>query len=92
MAQRIKVERVRFRSRKPVALELGVTLPPGTYPGKRKQIGLIAYDGMTWTRPEYKIELSGDQLAAMGRRGKDNLISMEYDITTQVRAGDLAVI
>ena len=92
MAQRIKVERVRFRSRKPVALDPGVTLPPGTYPGKRKQIGLIAYDGMTWTRPEYKIELSGDQLAAMGHTGKENLISVEYDITSQVRAGDLAVI
>ena len=93
MAPRIKEERVSFRSRKPVILEPGVTLPPGTYPGKRKQFGLSTLGGISWTPLQYNIELSGEQLVAMGHKGKEHhLISTEYDITSQVRAGDLAVI
>ena len=46
---------------------------------------------MSWTKPEYTIELTADQLASIGVRISPNVTSAKYDVTTFVRSGELTV-
>ncbi len=74
-----------------VELELNVVLPPGFYAGTEIRIGLETTSGVSWTKPEYTIELTADQLASIGVRISPNVTSAKYDVTTFVRSGELTV-
>jgi len=49
-------------------------------------------DGMRWTRPQYSIEFSADQLTAMGAENiGEDAISEDWDVTIFVTSGDLTI-
>ena len=71
-----------------VAIEGGLTLPPGRYRAVELRIEVPALSKREFTDPEYHVELSGRQIVAMGGTlGANGLISAEYDVTRQVREG-----
>jgi hypothetical protein len=71
-----------------VAIEVGLTLPPGYYRAVKRQIAGPTPSKRQLTDPEYFIELSGRQIVAMGGSlGAAGLISADVDVTRQVREG-----
>jgi hypothetical protein len=75
-----------------VELEAGVTLPVGRYVGTANELSISTLQGPSWAKPVYRIELTVEQLAAMGIAPKaQNLMSIEYDVTKFVRSGALIV-
>jgi hypothetical protein len=71
-----------------VAIEGGLTLPPGRYRAVERRIEVPALSKRQFTDPEYHVELSGRQIVAMGGTlGANGLITAEYDVTRQVREG-----
>jgi hypothetical protein len=91
MSQETRQGDVLLEVRAPVELEPGVVLPPGSYNGTSKETGLHTLQGVSWTPATYHIELSGDQLAAIGANVVDDLVSTEYDVTRYVQAGMIEV-
>jgi hypothetical protein len=50
-----------------IEIEAGVVLPPGQYSGTEWRTGLETMSGeVSWAAPQYKIELTADQLASIG--------------------------
>jgi hypothetical protein len=88
---KVKTRPVNLVAREAVEIEPNVFLPAGTYTAVEKQLGMATMGGVSWTRPEYKIELTAEQLGAMGMKHSANLISVEFDVSKFVRAGNLAV-
>ena len=81
-----QTKRIQFTARTPVAIHEGLILAPGTYPGTVTRIGVPAYGGdLSWKAPQYKIELTGAQLTAMGQRGGGLMSPVELDVTHLVR-------
>ena len=82
-----QTKRIQFTARTPVAIHEGlILLAPGTYPGNVTRIGVPAYGGdLSWKVPQYKIELTGAQLTAMGQRGGGLMSPVEFDVTHLVR-------
>ena len=68
-------------------------MPAGSHIGTSKVIGVPLLAGeIVWNLPTYVVEFSPDQLAAVGaRNGIGNLVSLDYDVTTFVTAGQLVV-
>jgi hypothetical protein len=67
-------------------------LQPGRYLGKCKQIGVPMIGGIiSWTAPEYKLELSAEQMKSMGARNTAHLISEEFAVTPHVSRGEIKV-
>ena len=75
----------------PVELEPGVLLPRGTYRGRMRQGGIDTFQGIVWTDQEFKLEFTGDKLAAMGKSDGARFQSIEYDVSKFVRAGQIQV-
>jgi hypothetical protein len=89
---RLQTRAVMLEATQAVELEPGVVLPPGYYTGAETRTGLATVSGdVSWTKPEYKIELTKDQLTSIGARVSPNLTSMKVDVTKFVRSGELAV-
>jgi hypothetical protein len=77
---------------KNVELESGVVIPPGIYPGTSSQTSIETNDkGTILTPPEYRLELTADQLVSMGGRTTRDLVSSEPDVTKFVQSGDILV-
>jgi hypothetical protein len=74
-----------------IEIEPGVILPAGSYNSMQKQIRLATLSGMSWTKPEYMVELSADQLVYMVAKNMENCISIEYDLTKFVRLGQIVI-
>jgi hypothetical protein len=73
-----------------VAIDGGLTLPPGRYRGVNRRIEVSTLSKRRSVDAEYLIELSGKQIVAMGGTlGVAGLISAELDVTPQVRDGRL---
>jgi len=92
MGQTVKLESVQLIVVKPFRLDDDpeILLSPGTYPGQRRQIGMATLGGVSWTKPDYRLELSvGQQKAMSGKRTR--IIAIEYDVTDHVRRGELQV-
>jgi hypothetical protein len=71
-----------------VAIEGGLTLPPGYYRAVKRRIEGPTPSKPQPTDPEYLIELSGRQIVAMGGTlGAAGLISANVDVTRQAREG-----
>jgi hypothetical protein len=71
-----------------VAIEGGLTLPPGYYRAVKRRIEGLTPSKPQPTDPEYLIELSGRQIVAMGGTlGAAGLISADVDVTRQAREG-----
>jgi hypothetical protein len=71
-----------------VAIEGGLTLPPGYYRAVKRRMEDPTPSKRQLTDPEYLIELSGRQIVAMGGSlGAAGLISADVDVTRQVREG-----
>ncbi|WP_212438718.1 hypothetical protein, partial [Bradyrhizobium sp. AUGA SZCCT0431] len=65
--------------------------PPSSY-GCDKCPRHLMGGGMRWTKPQYSIEFSADQLRSMGAKGiGEDSISEEWDVTEFVSSGDLAI-
>jgi hypothetical protein len=47
--------------------------------------------GVSWTRSQYKLEFTADQLASLKNQVQPNLISEKLDVTKFVRSGQLIV-
>lgn len=91
---RNKAEAVTLVVDKPVRLDddKEVLLAAGRYVGLRKQIGMPTMGGkISWTSPEYKLELTKDQLVAMGAKNVGHYISIEYDVSGHVKRGEITV-
>ena len=84
-----QTKRIQFTARTPVAIHEGLILAPGTYPGTVTRIGVPAYGGdLSWKAPQYKIELTGAQLTAMGQRVRRHAPSPHaQDHPARVRLG-----
>ncbi len=70
---------VRLAVTRPVEIKQGLVLPPGTYDGISRRTRVATQDGVTWTEPEYRVDVQKD------------LMSLDYDVTKFVRAGDILV-
>ncbi len=86
------VRRITLSAADKVEIERGIVLPPGSYDAIERQAGLELVDRTRWSEPEYRIEITADQLARMGAKNGEQLLSMEYDVTKFVRWGQLTVI
>lgn len=84
--------RITLSAANKVEIERGIVLPPGSYDGIERQAGLELVDRTRWSEPEYRIEMTADQLARIGANNTEQLLSMEYDVTKFVRWGQLTVI
>ena len=90
---RLQTRAVMLEATQAVELEPGVVLPPGNYTGTETRTGLATASGdVSWTKPEYKIKLTADQLANMGATYTENIIAEEIDVTKFVRSGELTAI
>jgi hypothetical protein len=90
MAQRLYEKAVRMTVMKNVELESGVVIPPGIYPGTSSQTSIETNDkGTILTEPEYRLELTADQLVSMGGQTARDLVSSEFDVTKFVQSGDI---
>ncbi|WP_454616507.1 hypothetical protein [Bradyrhizobium cenepequi] len=87
----VRRQSVRLDTGMSIELEPGVVMPPGSYRGQSKQLGMATLNGVSWTQPEYTVEFSGQQLAAMGMQNASNIISIDYNVTKYVRLGQIAV-
>jgi hypothetical protein len=92
MASKVKSRQVTLIASNPVEIEPGITLPAGRYHGTEKQLGIALMGGMSWTKPDYKMELTASQLEAMGAKPSTSLISIEFGISRFVRSGELTVV
>ena len=92
MGQTVKLESVQLIVAKPFRLDDDpeILLSPGTYPGQRRQIGMATLGGVSWTKPDYRLELSVGQLKAMSGK-HTRIIAIEYDVTDHVRRGEIQV-
>ena len=75
----------------PIQIEPGVILPAGTYTATEGQTGVYLRGKLNWGNPDYHIELSAEQLAEMGVKTSQGLISAEIPLTKFVRSGHLKV-
>ena len=91
MTTRVQRRSVRLTAAAPVEIEPGIILPAGIYEGVEKRLGVPLMAGMSWTPPEYHLELSEVQLVAMGAKPTPNMISTEYDLSKFVRLGQITV-
>ncbi len=92
MGQRIRETAVWLRVELPVEIETGVNLPAGDYRGTETCIGLPMMGGqVSWTKPEYKLELTADQIASFGGKYDPKLISTTYDVSKFIWRGDISV-
>jgi hypothetical protein len=89
--QRERIRAMRFEATQAVELGPGVVLPPGAYTGTEKRTGLETLSGVSWSKPEYWIEFTADQLASMRAQVSPNLPSLKVDVSKFVRSGELAV-
>jgi hypothetical protein len=92
MSQETRRGDVLLEVKAPVELEAGVVLPAGSYNGTSKETGLQTDQGVSWTSPTYHIELTSDQLVALGAKNVDHPVSTEYDLTKYVRSGEIEVL
>ena len=83
--------RITLSAASDIEIERGIVLPPGSYEGIERQAGLELIDRTRWNAPEYKIEITSDQLARLGAGSARQLLSTEYDVTKFVRWGQLTV-
>jgi hypothetical protein len=60
-----KTNSVSFTVNRQIEIEAGVILSPGAYYGTSKQLGFPRVDEMTWTKPEYTLELVSWNSAAL---------------------------
>jgi hypothetical protein len=90
--QRVQAHAVTLEATHAVELQPGVALPPGHYSGTEWRTGLETMSGdVSWLAPQYKIELTADELASIGTTDTPNLISSDIDVTKFVRSGELTV-
>ena len=93
MTEQVQKTPVLLRVITPVQLDKEILLSVGQYPGTRKQIGVPIVAGeISWSAPEYSIELSANQMIAMGVKHMQNDVFMDYDVTKHVRSGEVAVL
>jgi hypothetical protein len=89
---RVRSKPVLLTATAPVELEPGIVMQPGTYPGECKELGVRTIGGKTrWTPPEYSIEFTGRQLATMGMKKTEGLISIDWDVTPFVKLKQITV-
>jgi hypothetical protein len=91
MGQETRRTPIQLTATKPIELDPGVVLPPGTYTRTSKQTALHTQAGATSTKPEYKLELTAEQLTSMGATNMGNYVSIEYDVSKFVRSGDISI-
>ena len=92
MAQAARNTEVRYIVNEPVEIENGVFLPVGHYAGMMEERGLETLSqGVVWSSPQYRIELSARELAGMGRENAGGLHSISYDLARFVTLGRIEV-
>jgi hypothetical protein len=88
---RVQTKTVTFEVKRAVELEPGFILPPGFYTGTKTRTRVDSTGGVSWTRSQYKLEFTTDQLASLNAQAQPNLISEKLDVTKFVRSGQLIV-
>lgn len=92
MAQAARNTEVRYIVSEPVEIETGVFLPAGHYSGMMEERGLETLSkGVVWNSPQYRIELSAEELAGMGRENAAGLHAISYDLARFVTQGQVEV-
>jgi hypothetical protein len=84
---------IRLQVTQGVEIDSGLLIPPGIYPGIAKQAFFIdvARGAVDCRAPEYKLELTADQIVAMGGKAAANF-SYAYDVTRFVNSSQILVI
>jgi hypothetical protein len=85
------VRRIILSASSDIEIERGVVLPAGNYAGFEGQVGVELVDRTRWREPEYKIEITADQIKRIGTSNATNLLPTVYDVTQFVRLGVLTV-
>lgn len=91
MARKLRRTQVRYRVSEPVEIEEGVLLPAGSYAGTMEEGGIDTMLGVQWMSPQYRLELSADELESMGRKNHPSIDSIDYDLAPFVRSGKIEV-
>jgi hypothetical protein len=91
MARKYRSRTVNYWVTEPVEIEPGVTLPVGRYTGLMEEHGYETFQGVSWTKPRYGLELSAQRLATMGRQNQRDLDSVSYDLAKFIGAGEIEV-
>jgi hypothetical protein len=66
--QKVQTTAVRFKVARAIELEPGLVLRPGVYIGAKTRTRVDSIGGVSWTRSQYKLEFTADQLTRMGAR------------------------
>jgi hypothetical protein len=88
---KVKTRLVTLESSQPIEIEPRLFLPPGEYGAEEKQLGVALMGGIQWTKPEYRIELTAEQLRQMGLPQTSNLLSVEFDVGKFVHSGEFVI-
>ncbi len=83
--QKVQTTAVRFKVARAIELEPGLVLRPGVYIGAKTRTRVDSIGGVSWTRSQYKLEFTADQLTRMGAQARPNLIAKNIDVTKFVR-------
>jgi acetyltransferase-like isoleucine patch superfamily enzyme len=83
-----KTNSVSFTVNRQIEIGAGVILSPGAYYGTSQQLGFPRVHDMTWTKPEYTLELGELELRSLGNQ---YLRSAKYNVTKFVDFGDITV-
>jgi hypothetical protein len=90
--QKVQTTAVRFKVARAIELEPGLVLRPGVYIGAKTRTRVDSIGGVSWTRSQYKLEFTADQLTRMGAQARPNLIAKNIDVTKFVRLGKVIVL
>jgi hypothetical protein len=84
MAPQTQTKPIQLKANEAVVLEPGLILQPGsTYAGTVTYVGAPVGEQFAWIQPDYKIQLAGEQLAALGQKAP-GVESVEFNVTALV--------
>src|SRR5262245_58147499 len=84
-----EITKITLEAAKPIELDFGVVLPPGSYQGARLRTRDDLPGDVIWKHTRYRIELTAEQIASMGAKDQTNQTFEEIDVTKFVRRGQL---
>jgi len=84
MTPQTQTKPIQLKANEAVELEPGLILKPGsTYAGTVTYVVAPVGEQLTWIKPEYRIQLAGEQLAEV-RQKAPGVESVEFNVTPLV--------
>jgi hypothetical protein len=89
MPQRTETRSVELTTDAPVEIASGIVMPAGVYVGELQRTAFTHQGGTSWSRPQYTIEFSAEELETMGHKSPHR--SESFDVSEFVRSGEITV-